>query len=154
MFLKISDLVLANNSILFSNNMNEFFSLDDSTGILNWKQLVNSSLRPTRVNDFIFTVSEEGFLIVIDFKTGKIIRSTDLFKNLKKKERKKIKPTGFIVGKKNLYLTTSTGKLLIAGIENGQTKSIIKLDSEKISRPVVLKESLFIAKNDSIIKLN
>ena len=154
MFLKISDLVLANNSIIFSNNMNEFFSLDETTGIINWKQLVNSSLRPTRVNDFIFTVSEEGFLIIIDFKTGSIIRSTDLFKNLKKKVRKKTKPTGFIVGKKNLYLTTSTGRLFIAGIDNGQTISIIKLDSGKISRPVVLKESLFIAKNDSIIKLN
>ena len=154
MFLKISDLVLANNSIIFSNNMNEFFSLDETTGIINWKQLVNSSLRPTRVNDFIFTVSEEGFLIIIDFKTGSIIRSTDLFKNLKKKVRKKTKPTGFIVGKKNLYLTTSTGRLFIAEINNGQTISIIKLDSGKISRPVVLKESLFIAKNDSIIKLN
>ena len=154
MFLKISDLILANNSIIFSNNMNEFFSLDETTGIINWKQLVNSSLRPTRVNDFIFTVSEEGFLIIIDFKTGSIIRSTDLFKNLKKKVRKKTKPTGFIVGKKNLYLTTSTGRLFIAGIDNGQTISIIKLDSGKISRPVVLKESLFIAKNDSIIKLN
>jgi len=154
MFLKISDLVLANNSIIFSNNMNEFFSLDETTGIINWKQLVNSSLRPTRVNDFIFTVSEEGFLIIIDFKTGSIIRSTDLFKNLKKKVRKKTKPTGFIVGKKNLYLTTSTGRLFIAEIDNGQTISIIKLDSGKISRPVVLKESLFIAKNDSIIKLN
>ena len=154
MFLKISDLVLANNSIIFSNNMNEFFSLDETTGIINWKQLVNSSLRPTRVNDFIFTVSEEGFLIIIDFKTGSIIRSTDLFKNLKKKVRKKTKPTGFIVGKKNLYLTTSTGRLFIAGIDNGQTISIIKLDSGKILRPVVLKESLFIAKNDSIIKLN
>ena len=154
MFLKISDLVLANNSIIFSNNTNEFFSLDETTGIIKWKQLVNSSLRPTRVNDFIFTVSEEGFLIIIDFKTGNIIRSTDLFKNLKKKVRKKTKPTGFIVGKKNLYLTTSTGRLFIVGIDNGQTISIIKLDSGKISRPVVLKESLFIAKNDSIIKLN
>ena len=78
MFLKISDLVLANNSIIFSNNMNEFFSLDETTGIINWKQLVNSSLRPTRVNDFIFTVSEEGFLIIIDFKTGSIIRRVQL----------------------------------------------------------------------------
>ena len=71
----------------------------------------------------------------------------------KKKERKKIKPTGFIIGKKNLYLATSTGRLLIAGIENGQTISIIKLDSEKISRPVVLKESLFIFIPVSILSI-
>ncbi len=154
MFLKISDLVLADNSLLFSNNMNEFFSLDVNTGVLNWKQLVNSSLRPTIVNEFIFTISEEGFLIIIDFKSGSIIRSTDVLKNIKKRKKKKIKLTGFVVGRKNIYLSTSMGRLLIVNIETGTTQSILKLDSEKISRPIVLNESLFIAKNNSIIKLN
>ena len=154
MFLKISDLIFSENSILFSNNMNEFFSIDLTTGILNWKQPVNSSLRPTKVNEFIFTVSDEGFLVVIDFKTGSIIRSTDLFKNFKKKKRKKIKPTGFIVGNKNIYLSTSNGRLLIVDVETGNTQSVIKLDNEKLSRPIASKQSLFIAKNNSIIKLN
>ena len=154
MFLKISDLVLADNSILFSNNMNEFFSLDVNTGVFNWKQLVNSSLRPAIINDFIFTISEEGFLIIIDFKSGSIIRSTDVLKNIKERKRKEIKLTGFVVGRKNIYLSTSTGRLLIVKIETGTTQSILKLDNEKISRPIVLNESLFIAKNNSIIKLN
>ena len=154
MFLKISDMVLEDNSVFFSNNMNEFFSLDASTGILNWKQVVNSSLRPSIVNDFIFTVSEEGFLIVIDSKSGKIIRSTDLFDKFKIKKRKKIKPTGFVLGSKKLYLSTSTGRLLIVDIETGKTQSIIKIDSEKISRPIILKQSLFVVKNNSVIKLN
>ena len=134
--------------------MNEFFSIDLTTGILNWKQLVNSSLRPTKVNEFIFTVSDEGFLVVIDFKTGSIIRSTDLFKSFKKKKRKKIKPTGFIVGNKNIYLSTSNGRLLIVDVETGNTQSVIKLDNEKLSRPIASIHSLFIAKNNSIIKLN
>ena len=154
MFLKISDLVLADNSILFSNNMNEFFSLDVNTGVFNWKQLVNSSLRPAIINDFIFTISEEGLLIIIDFKSGSIIRSTDVLKNIKERKRKEIKLTGFVVGRKNIYLSTSTGRLLIVKIETGTTQSILKLDNEKISRPIVLNESLFIAKNNSIIKLN
>ena len=86
MFLKISDLILADDSVLFSNNKNEFYSLDISTGMLNWKQLVNSSLRPVRANDFVFSITEEGFLVIIDFKTGSIIRSTDLFKRIKRKK--------------------------------------------------------------------
>ena len=154
MFLKTSDLIIGGNSILFSNNMNEFFSIDTSTGSLNWKQLVNSSLRPSRINDFIFTITEEGFLVVLDFTSGNLIRSTDLLKNFKKNKRKNIKPTGFILGKKNIYISTSNGRLLIADIETGNTKSIIKLDNEKIQRPVAIKESLFITKNNSIIKLN
>ena len=116
--------------------------------------VVNSSLRPAIINDFIFTISEEGFLIIIDFKSGSIIRSTDLLKNIKERKRKEIKLTGFVLGRKNIYLSTSTGRLLIVKIETGTTQSILKLDNEKIQRPIVLNESLFIAKNNSIIKLN
>ena len=45
--LETSDLVFANDSIYFSNNKNEFFSIDARTGIVNWKQTVNSNLIPT-----------------------------------------------------------------------------------------------------------
>ena len=36
-FTKTSNLVANNNSIFLSNDKNEFFSLDNKTGILNWK---------------------------------------------------------------------------------------------------------------------
>jgi hypothetical protein len=58
---------------------------------------INSNLRPTLVGNYIFTVSLEGYLIVIEKNSGNIIRVTDIFKNFKKK-KKKIKPTGFVVG--------------------------------------------------------
>ena len=41
--LKTSDLIVSNKSILFSNNKNEFFSIDIDTGTLIWKQKINSS---------------------------------------------------------------------------------------------------------------
>ena len=53
-------------------------------------KFLNYPFDPSIVNDFIFTVSEEGFLIVIDSKSGKIIRSTDVFDKFKIKKRKKI----------------------------------------------------------------
>tara|TARA_B100000900_G_scaffold321965_1_gene281287 strand:- start:621 stop:1925 length:1305 start_codon:yes stop_codon:yes gene_type:complete len=154
MFLKNSDLVIANDSVLFSNNTNEFFSIDLTTGLLNWKQSINSSLRPAYVDNYIFTISEEGYLFVIDFKSGNIIRSTYIIKNLKLKKRNKFIPVGFIVGSNNIYLTTSTGRLFIIDIKTGITQKIIKIDNEKISRPIALRENIYITKNDSIIKLN
>ena len=36
--LENSDLVFENNTIYFSNNKNEFFSIDAKTGIIKWKQ--------------------------------------------------------------------------------------------------------------------
>ncbi len=154
MFLKNSDLVIADESILFSNNTNEFFSIDLATGLLNWKQSINSSLRPAYIDKYIFTVSQEGYLFVIDFKSGNIIRSTHIIKNLKLKKRNKFMPVGFVVGGDNIYLTTSTGRLFIIDIKTGITQKIIKIDNEKISRPITLRKNIYITKNDSIIRLN
>jgi len=153
LFLKTSDLIANNNSIIFSNNKNEFFSLDIKTGIINWKQKINSSLRSTLVDDIIFAISLEGYLFAIDNQSGNIIRITDIF-NQKKIKRTKIKPVGFIVGSKNIYLTTDHGRLMIIDIVSGRTKSILKIDNDKISRPFVLNQNLYIIKENSIIRLN
>jgi len=189
-FLKTSDLIANNNSILFSNNKNEFFSLDIKRGNLNWKQKVNSNIRSTLVDNIIFAISMEGFLIIIDNQSGNIIRITDVFTQYKRsyfKKRKrtytfgqkkkskskrivkektkrtytfgqkhgsKIEPVGFIVGSKNIYLTTSHGRLIIIDITTGKPTSVLKIDNDKISRPFVLNKNLFIIKDNAIIKLD
>ena len=153
-FTKSSNLVANNNSIFLSNNENGFFSLDIKTGILNWKQNINSTLTPTLVDNLIFTITMEGFLVVIDRRQGNIIRITDIFKQFKKKKRLKIKPVGFILGSKNIYLTTSHGRLMIIDVTLGRTISMLKIDNDKISRPFVLNQNLYIIKENSIIRLN
>ena len=154
LFLKNSNLVVGKSSIFLSNNTNDFFSIDADTGIINWKQKINSELTPTFINNLIFSITNEGYFIIIDYQTGNLIRSTNVLKNIKKKKLKKFKPVGFIVGKKNIYLTTTNGRLFVIDISTGITKSVLKIDSEKISRPIVLEKNLFIIKDNSIIKLN
>ena len=153
-FVKSSNLVANNNSIFLSNNKNKFFSLDIKTGILNWKHKINSTLTPTLADNLIFTITMEGFLVVIDSQQGNIIRITDIFKQFKKKERSKIKPVGFILGSKNIYLTTDHGRLMIIDVTSGKTISMLKIDNDKISRPFVLNQNLYIIKENSIIRLN
>ena len=153
-FIKSSNLVANNNSIFLSNNNNDFFSLDVKTGILNWKHKINSTLTPTLVDNLIFTITMEGFLVVIDSQQGNIIRITDIFRQFKKKKRSKIKPVGFILGSENIYLTTDHGRLMIIDVTLGRTISIIKIDNDKISRPFVLNQNLYIIKENSIIRLN
>ena len=153
-FTKSSILVANNNSIFLSNNESGFFSLDIKTGILNWKQNINSTLTPTLVDNLIFTITMEGFLVVIDRRQGNIIRITDIFKQFKKKKRSKIKPVGFILGSENIYLTTSHGRLMIIDVTLGRTISMLKIDNDKISRPFVLNQNLYIIKENSIIRLN
>ena len=84
--LETSDLITDGNHLFFSNNKNQFFSISIENGSFNWKNKVNSNLRPVVIGKFLFSISEEGYLIVIDKKTGNIIRVTDIFKNFKKKK--------------------------------------------------------------------
>ena len=152
--LETSDIITDGKTLYFSNNKNQFFSIDLRTGSFNWENKINSNVRPILVGNYLFTVSLEGFLIVIEKNSGNIIKITDIFKDFKKDKRNKIKPIGFIIGTKNIFLTTSNGRLLIVDIKTGKTNSILKIDNEKISRPFVLDKNLFVIKNNAIIKLN
>ena len=152
-FLKTSDIIADNETLYFSNNKNQFFSLDIETGYIKWEQKINSNLRSTLIDNYIFAISLEGYLIVIEKNTGSIVRVTDIFKNFKVKKRKKIKPTGFIVGNDSIYLSTNDGKLIIIDITTGNVSNIIKIDKDKITRPSIINENMFIITDNSIIKL-
>ena len=145
-------MVFENDTIYFSNNKNEFFSIDAKTGIIKWGQSINSNLRPTIIDGLIFTISNEGYLFVIDDRTGNIIRVTDVLKNFKK--RKSIKPIGFIHGKDKIYLSLSNGRLVIIDSLTGVQQNIKKIHGTKISRPFILKNSMYLIKDNGIAKIN
>lgn len=152
--LTMSDLVAKNNDLIFSNNKNQFFSINLVNGVVNWKQEINSSVRPVFIENLILTISNEGYLFVIDSNSGNIIRVTDIFGVFKNKKREKIKPVGFIMSYKEILLSTNTGKLLIIDISTGKTKKILKIDNGKISRPFIFDKKILLLTDKSIIKLN
>ncbi len=152
--LETSDIIADKNNLYFSNNKNQFFSINIRTGNFNWENKVNSNLRSTLIDNYLLSVSIEGYLIVIDKITGNIIKVTDVFDNFNPKKRSQIKPTGFIVGLKNIYLSTNIGRLLVIDIKSGKTISTLKIDNETISRPFASNKNLFLVKDNSIIKLN
>ena len=152
--LETSDIITDKNYLYFSNNNNQFYSVDIKTGNFKWQNKVNSNLRPTLIENYLFSISIEGYLIIIDKITGNIIKVTDIFNNFNPKKRNQIKPTGFVVGLKNIYLSTNKGRLLVIDIKSGKTIKTLKIDNDKISRPFVLNTNLFLIKDDAIIKLN
>ncbi len=151
---KISKLVSDKKSIFFSNNKNEFYSVDVSTGIVNWINKINSNMRPILSGNLIFTVSNNGYLFVIQKKNGNIIRINDLYKDYKKKKREKIIPIGFAIGKNNLYLTSDNGKMIIVNLELGKITNEIKISGKFLSEPIIYNKKLFLIKNGSIIRYN
>ncbi len=152
--LETSDIIADENNLFFSNNNNQFFSIDLNSGSFSWENNVNSNLKPTLVGNYLLSVSLEGYLIIIDKITGNIIKVTDVFTRFDPKKRNEILPTGFVVGLKNIYLSTNIGRLIVIDIKSGKTISILKVDNDKISRPFIMNKNLYLVKDNAIIKLN
>ena len=151
---KISKLVSDGKSIFFSNNKNEFYSIDLKTGATNWINEINSNIKPILVGNLIFSISNEGYLYLIDKNKGNILRITDLFVNYKDKKRKNINPIGFAIGDKNLFLTNSDGNMIVAGIEDGNIIKIEKISGGVVSEPFIFNNSLYVVRNGSILQFN
>ena len=85
---KTSKLISDGNSIYISNNKKEIYSIDAKTGSVNWKNEINSIVTPIIIGNLIISISNEGFMNVVDKDKGNIIRITDFFIDYKKKKRK------------------------------------------------------------------
>ena len=152
--LRNSDIVSDGDTVFMSNNKNEFFAVDIKTGIIKWKQQINSEIRPVVLSDYIITISNEGLMILLDKNNGNIIRINNILKNIKEKKREKYYPVGFIMSQSKVYLTTLNGRLFVINFSDSSFQKILKLDREKLQRPISFNKELYIAKDNSIIKIN
>lgn len=150
----LSDLVAEGEDLIFSNNRNEFYSLSLSNGLINWKQEINSSVRPIFYKNLIFSISNEGYFFVIERMTGNIVRITDVFNVFKPKKRESIEPIGFVLSYDKMFLSTNKGRLLTINIASGKTESLSKIDKHRISKPFVFNKKILLVKDNSIIRLN
>ena len=149
---KTSKLVSDGKTIFFSNNKNQFYAIDIKTGTINWINEINSNLTPIILGNLIFTISNDGFLFVIEKNNGNIIRVTDIYENYKEKKRKNIYPVGFVMGNKKLYLTNSDGKMIVVDLSLGDVLLIKKVPGGSLSEPYIFDNHLFIVRNGSIIQ--
>ena len=128
--------------------------LNVETGKTKWEQSINSYLKPLLIKNFLFTISDQGYLYVLDKDNGHIVRITKLYDNSNVKKKKRLKPIGFISNGKEIYLSTNQGKLLIINLENGKVIEILNITRNRISRPIVRNGNFYLIKDNSIIRLN
>jgi len=151
---EISKLVNDRNFIYFSNNKNQIYSINIKNGIINWTNKVNSTLSPVIVGDYIFAISNNGYLFTIQKNSGNIIKINDIYKIYKKKKRKNIKPIGFVIGNNNIYLTNNNGKIMMIELTTGNIINIQHISKKIISKPFIYNESLFVIRNGSVNQYN
>ena len=138
-----SDIISHEENIYLSNNRNEFFSINTKNGSVNWIKDIGSILRPTAVGKLIFTISSDGFLVILNKLNGQIVRSTNLKKNIKNYDKNKNNFQGFILAKDKI-LISQDGKIISVSIKSGQIEKIIKVDGNIISRPFISNKEMIV----------
>ena len=153
-FLETSDIVLFKKNIFFSNNFSKLYSLNLDSGMLNWILNINSNLRPILIDNLLFTISQEGYLIVIDNVEGKIIRSNYILDKFKAKQRKKLFMQGFLIASDKAYITTNLGYLIICSVSTGKVEKMSKLSNSQLSEPTISNNHLYVLTNKSLFISN
>ena len=148
-FFKSSDIVIINENIIFSTQTS-IFSYNLSNGYINWERDVSSIAIPIVDGKNIFFVTENGYFVIIDIDTGKIISSTNILKILKKRKQL-TKVTGFIMGSGKIYSVTLNGYLIVSSAYSGKVENFKKIGNSITSAPIINNGKLFIYTEDSRI---
>jgi len=148
-FFKSSDIVIINENIIFSTQ-SSIFSYNLNNGYTNWEIDVSAISIPIIDGKNIFFVTENGYFVIINMDTGKIISSTNILKILKKKNQF-TKITGFIMGSGKIYSVTLNGYLIVSSASSGKVENFKKIGSPITSTPIINNGKLFIYTENSRI---
>ena len=152
-FFKSSGIVINNDDIIFSAG-SSMFSYNLNNGKMNWEQELSSIGTPIIDGKNIFFVTENGYFVIMNKDTGKIISSNNILKILKRKKRA-TKITGFILGSGKIYSVTLNGYLIVSSAVSGKAEFFKNIGDPIISTPIINNGKLFIlTKNSRIVGLN
>ena len=137
-----SEIVITDDEIIFSAGPS-IFSYNLNTGSINWENKVAAVGSPIIDGENIFFTTSNGYFVIMNRVTGKIISSTDILKILKKKNRE-TKITGFIMGSGKLYSVTLSGHLIVSSAISGKVEFFKKIASQITSSPIISNGKLFV----------
>ncbi len=148
-FFTSSNIVIVDDDIIFAA-ANSVYSFNFTNGFLNWKQNISSNSTPIIDGEYVFLVSNDGYFISLEKKSGKVIWSTNILKVLKKK-RRETRITGFIMGSGKIYATTHNGYLIISSASSGNVENYKKIGDTINTPPIISEGSLYLLTDNSKI---
>ena len=148
-FFRSSDIAISDNDIIFSAS-SSIFSINLERGYINWRHNINVKNTPIIDGNNVSLVSNNGYFINIDRKSGEIIWSINILKILKKKKRN-TKVTSFIMGSGKIYVTTHNGYIIVCSASSGKVESFKKIGERVVTSPVIANGSLYLLTEKSRI---
>ena len=150
-------LVLQDNNLVVSTE-NSLFHYNSISGIKNWGFPSSTVLKPVLTSNYTYILSKNDLLICIENKTGDVLWSKNIYKNLKN-SKMKIKIGKFYdlkITNKKLNLFSANGYLLSFNYNNGNLNLMKKISKNGIkSKIIFLKNQMFLINNkNKLLKFN
>jgi len=154
----LSQPIVSKNNNLIIATEKAVLSLDTLTGSRNWNLRAEPIFKPIITLNYTYLILKNNLLICLDNKSGNVVWSKNIFRNIKDKKIKNQFESyidfKIVNGEINIYL--KNGYLLTLSPKNGNLNSLNKISKKGISSEIFFLNGnmLFIDKNNKLLKFN
>ena len=138
-----SAIVVKDDSVYLSSSQSTI-SINSLEGKINWEIPFGTRIKPIISNRFIFLISEKGFILNADLRTGKIVWSKKLFTSKEINLKKMGEVTSLLLISDQLFFTTKNGYFFFVNYKNGEVINYAKVAKGFYSKPSVANGKIYI----------
>ena len=137
-------LVYKDDELIVSTSISTY-SLNAITGFLNWELPFSTSVRPVLTQNYIFLVSQDGFILNLDRQNGKVIWSKNIFKNEKIIRADKTgNIVSMLIASNQIFITTAKGYFIFIDYNSGEILEYTKVSKGFFSKPIIADNKIYI----------
>ena len=133
----------------------------NDNGAKNWSIRIDNKVAPIISGNFVITISDKNYLVIIEKKTGEILFSKNLFEELNKKyhgkNKKKVDQINKIhISNNNLILIANNSYFIEFNLKDDISVETIKKNPFKINSDIIFVDQnmIFVGKNNKVYSIN
>ena len=147
-----SPIIFIKDTLYISTSISTY-SINAINGSINWELPFSTYVRPAISENFIILASNDGFILNLDIKTGKVLWSKSLFKSSDKLNPKKIgQIKSLLLASNKILVSTSKGFFIFIDYKDGKIFNFTKASGNGFfSNPVIVNKKIFVVDNKTRI---
>ena len=147
-----SPIIFIKDTLYISTSISTY-SINAINGSINWELPFSTYVRPAISENFIILASNDGFILNLDIKTGKVLWSKSLFKSSDKLNPKKIgQIKSLLLASNKILVSTSNGFFIFIDYKDGKIFNFTKASGNGFfSNPVIVNKKIFVVDNKTRI---
>ena len=147
-----SPIIFKKDTLYISTSISTY-SINAINGSINWELPFSTYVRPAISENFIILASNDGFILNLDIKTGKVLWSKSLFKSSDKLNLKKIgQIKSLLLASNKILVSTSKGFFIFIDYKDGKIFNFTKASGNGFfSNPVIVNKKIFVVDNKTRI---